>query len=170
MTQKQSFKLQKLVVSMGLGNRSFSQIQKVKQHFQKIFASVLGEEKPQKATITKCVKSNAKFKIRKGNPCGLKITLRKKRLIGMLMLMRKYFEMESFNPNNNTFSFGIKDHRLLRLERYNYQAPEYGFSIHLVSSPICNRVYNRRINRNKSSTSVISKENFKQLIQNAFKQ
>lgn len=165
----EKYKIEKIVVSMGLGNLSNNQIQKIKKHFENLFYDYLKDkkEKSQSCTITKCRKSNSKFKIRKGTPCGLKITLRKERIGKFLKVLNEKHGFNKLRYNNNTLMLGIKDHRMLRLQKYNYEAPEYGFNVAIVFSVISARVYNRRINKSKSKY-IIEPEVCTQIL-NAFK-
>lgn len=142
-------KIQKVVISMGLANRNVTQIQRVATHFKKIFEPYLLDksDKVQQMMRTQCKVANSKFKIRKGTPAGLKITLRKHKIAKILELLQNrlnYSENGTFN--NSSFFIGVKDHRMLKLQRYNYEAPEYGFNVSVVYSPFCNRLRTRRIN------------------------
>ena len=150
-------KLEKVVVSMGLGHKSRSQIEKISAHFVSLFKTILDKgKKPQKPAITFCRKSNSKFKIRKGTPCGLILTLRKTKALEFLRLFNEKIGgfSESLIYNNSTLFFGVKDHRSLRLEKYNYEVPSYGFNIAIVFAPLSARISERRINPLKSRTLV----------------
>lgn len=144
------YKLAKVVLSLGLGNRGVNLIEKVRVHLSKILEPVLkNKENVQRITLTTCRKSNAKFKIRKGNVLGLKVTLRKKKINTLLELLKDRVNYQKVHYNNSTLFLGISDHRLLRLEKYDYEAPSYGFNLAFVFTPVSDRIYTRRINKIK---------------------
>ena len=68
--QEKISRLEKIVISSGLGTFTVSEIENLKEHFEKIMASVLNTKKPAKVVFTTCKKSNALFKIRKGKTLG----------------------------------------------------------------------------------------------------
>ena len=130
----EKYQLEKVVVSMGLGTKGLNQIEKISRHLESLMKQVLPQ--PQKPKICLCKKSNAKFKIRKGQPIGLKLTLRKLNALKFIQILKNKVPsfIETLSYNSSTLYYGVKDHRDLRLERFNYEAPSYGFNIALVFS------------------------------------
>ena len=139
------FKISKVILSVGLGGRTLKEIETIKNHFENLFEAYF---KGQKSVITHCRKANAKFKIRIGTPMGIKITLRKtksKALVKYLMeLFPKFIDM--LNYDKSFFQVGFKDHRLLKLQRYNVKSPDYGFNMIINYQLVGSRVKYRRIN------------------------
>ena len=151
------YKIEKVVISTGLGTRGLNQIEKVSSHMESLLGQILPT--PQKPTICYCRKSNAKFKIRKGQPLGLKVTLRRNNAAVFLETLRiKVSNIQnSLRYNGSTLFYGVKDHRDLRLEKYNYEAPSYGFNIAIVCNITSSRNLARKIGPSKKRI-VISEE------------
>lgn len=142
-------KLTRLIISLGLGGKTLKQIEKIKAHLESVINPLLS--KARKFVITKCKKSNAIFKIRKGIPLGLKITLRKEEIKPFLNLKL------DLKYDCNSLYQSFSDHKLLRLERYNPFAPEYGLNLRFIFEREGCRVKYRRISPRKLK-DVISKE------------
>lgn len=131
------YQLTRLVISIGLGGRNLKAINQVKEHVQ----GLLKNHVHRRFTITKCRKSNALFKIRKGTPMGLKLTIRGKDIDQFV----DYKWDLSYDSNSLFKSF--TDHRLLRMERYNPKAPDYGLNFRFIFERMGCRVKYRRIKR-----------------------
>jgi ribosomal protein L5 len=148
-------KLEKVVISTGLGQRESAAVELARDHFSQIMNRFLTHKrndqivKTAKVVTTKCHRPCATFKTKKNKPMGFKITLRKDRMIEFIRyLLEQVKDLESrLKFNNNTFFMGLKDHRLLKLERYNYKAPNYGFNIALVINTKTSHIYDRRFNK-----------------------
>jgi len=108
----QSPKLQKIVINMGV-KEAVLDIKVLDQLAEEV-AIITG----QKPVITRAKKAISNFKIRQGNPVGLKVTLRRKmmyefldRLINIAMPRIKDFRgisTSSFDDHGN-YSFGINE-------------------------------------------------------------
>ena len=142
------YKISKVILSSGLGGKSPKQISTIRQHFQLIFDRFLGVVKKQKILTTQCKTANAKFKIRQGVDMGLKVTLRKEKIKEMIQFLKKSIASfhEKVRYSSNALFFGVRDHRTLRLERYNHSAPEYGLNISIHFDFVGSRIKYRRIN------------------------
>ena len=107
-------RLQKIIINVGLGEalKDKSVINKVSEQLSAISG--------QKPIVTLAKKSIAGFKLRKGNPIGLKVTLRKKRmynlfekLVTIVLPNVKDFRgvsLKSFDGSGN-YTLGIKEDR-----------------------------------------------------------
>lgn len=141
--------LSKVVISVGLGGKSKKEILDVKNHIENLLLLIL--ETPRKFTQTTCKKSIATFKVRKGIPMGLKLTLRNdtaKKFLKVVLSKLGYTKekVSSLSWDNRTLSLGLNDHKRLKLQKYNPNAPEYGFSIFITFENKGARVKYRRIN------------------------
>ena len=138
-----NYKIQKVVLSGGYGNRESDQQKKIVHHFSTLLKDFINLKKPQKVLVTTCKIPNAMFKTKEDRPMGLKVTLRKAKAIALLKHLTKI--IPDFNSNliynNSTLFFGVPDHKILKLQRYNYQAPTYGFNVAIVITPKINRPY-----------------------------
>lgn len=126
------YTLEKVVISGGYGNREADQIKKIKDHLESLLSNLLKDHKKHpKVIITTCVRPNAVFKIKKGKPVGIKVTLRKAKAHEFIRLLAKTTPnfIDRLVYNNNTLFIGLEDHKKLKLERYKYDAPEYGFNV-----------------------------------------
>lgn len=131
------YRLEKVVVSVGLGGKTPSEINERKKHFEKLISGVIGKDR--KALTTVCKKSNAVWKIRKNNPIGLKITLRGPQ-IGPFKSLKMNWKYDT-----NSLYKGVHDHRGLKFEKYNTSAPDYGLGIRLIFGRYGSRIKYRRI-------------------------
>ena len=140
--------MEKIVLSGGYGNRTNEQLIAIKKHLSKLLQSLVKDSDGtvQEFVMTQCKKPNALFKTKKNKVVGLKLTLRKDRAKKLLNHFQKTLInfKDSLTYNNSTLFYGLKDHRLLKLQRYNYAAPQYGFNLAIVYTKPMNRVYNRR--------------------------
>ena len=148
------FKIDRVIVSIGLGGKTPKEISQVKEHFESIFSEFLGGSA---STVTKCRKANAKFKIRKGVPMGVMATLRKSKIRKILThLVHTFPHLKSeMRYDLNNLSVGFRDHRRLKLERYNHKAPEYGLNLNLKFEALGSRVKYRRVNPLKLKHRII---------------
>ena len=158
------FKVSKLIVSIGCGLNTPKHIQNIKNHLESIVKTKISDFK---TVITKCKRANAKFKIKAGIPMGIKSTLRKQKISKFLDILKKadsnLLKNLKYNAESNSYSYGIKDHHFLKLQRYNYSAPVYGMNIQLVFSYIGDRAKYRRINPVKTNVHISEREAFEVL-------
>ena len=142
-----TLKIFKIVVSGGYGDRQ-KEIQKIKSHMEALFNF------SQKMVVTSARKGVAKYNLKKGDKVGLKITLRKDRAVkfikNFLNTSTKVFSINNLKLNVDTFNFGISSHRKLRLEKYNINAPEYGFNVAIQFSKNGTRNTKRKFNSVKN--------------------
>ncbi|MCD6551066.1 50S ribosomal protein L5 [Thermotoga sp.] len=105
-------KLVKIVVNMGIGEgaRNYDLIEKHANELAKITG--------QKPVVTRARKSISNFKIRKGMPIGLKVTLRKALMYNFLyklinIVLPKVRDFRGLDPNSfdgrGNYSFGLSE-------------------------------------------------------------
>lgn len=105
-------RLEKIVINMGIGEGSRN------KDIIDIHAKELAVIAGQKPVVTKAKKSIANFKIRKGMPIGLKVTLRGVRMYNFLyklinLVLPKVRDFRGLNPNafdgRGNYSFGLTE-------------------------------------------------------------
>lgn len=112
-------KIEKVVVNIGFGRLVSGKTSKEKEEIIKSILEDLTLITGQKPILTKAKKSISSFKVRKGDPIGAKVTLRKKmmydfleRLIHIVLPRSRDFrgiETSSFDKKGN-LTIGIKEH------------------------------------------------------------
>ena len=154
----QSIEIQKIMVSVGACGKTPKEVEDLKNHFEKIFRAYLlkpnsTKGKAQECILTKCKTPNALWKLRKGAITGFKVTIRarlselSKRLIPQLDIEKSHFM-------NNVLFKGIESHRVLRLQRYDHLAPEYGFRVLFFFKKPGSRVKTRKWNPLKLDSTI----------------
>ena len=99
-------KIEKVVLNMGLG------LDGADTKILKAAEEDMGKITGQKPVITKFKKSVANFKTRKGSNAGLKVTLRKNKLVNIALPRIKDFRglsPKGFDKFGN-YTFGVKEH------------------------------------------------------------
>lgn len=132
----QKYVLDKIVLSGGYGNREPEKIKKIKDHLQNLLTTL--NEKETKVLVTNCRRPNSVFKLKKHRAVGVKVTLRKQKALTYLKLLNTITPnfLGRLKYNNSTFFMGLDDHKKLKLERYRYDAPEYGLNTAIVFCPL----------------------------------
>ena len=106
-------KIEKIVLNMGLG------LDGADAKILKAAEEDMGKITGQKPVITKCKKSVANFKTRKGTNAGLKVTLRKNKMYEFLdrlvnIALPRIKDFRGLSPKGfdkfGNYSFGIKEH------------------------------------------------------------
>jgi large subunit ribosomal protein L5 len=136
-------KIEKVVVNCGAGE-SGDKLQKAK----KMIEMVTGR----KASLTKARKREQTFKIKKGEPIGVKVTLRKKEAEEFLKkafaAVDNKIKKSSFDKFGN-LSFGIKEYIYLPGTKYDPSIGLLGFDVCISFSKPGFRVKYRRRKRSK---------------------
>ncbi len=116
-------RIEKVVVNMGVGESGES-LEKAEKLLQQ-----LTEQKPVR---TKAKRTNRDFGIRKGEPIGLKVTLRRKKartfLERALDAVEKRLHHRNFDQKGN-FAFGIKEHIDLPGVKYDPHTGIFGMDV-----------------------------------------
>jgi large subunit ribosomal protein L5 len=136
-------KIEKVVVNCGAGE-SGEKLQKAK----KMIEMITGK----KACLTKARKREQTFKIKKGEPIGVKVTLRKKDAEEFLKRALAAVDnklKESYFDKFGNFSFGIKEYLYLPGTKYDPSIGLLGFDVCVSFSRPGFRVKNRRRKRSK---------------------
>lgn len=106
-------KIAKVVINMGVGE-SGEKMEKAEKLLEQ-----LAHQKPVR---TKAKKTNREFNIRKGEPIGVKVTLRGEKALSFLerafSAVEKTLHLQNFDERGN-FAFGIKEHIDLPGVRYD---------------------------------------------------
>lgn len=132
--------VEKIVLSLGLGNRKDA-LRNIASHFKQLI------DCGQELKITRAKKGIAKWAIRANEECGLMVTLRKAKCETLIKKLNATGVFENAKFSSNTLSVGVKNHRKLKLEKYNLRAPEYGFNIYIVFGFKGLRCYKRKFDR-----------------------
>lgn len=116
-------KLEKVVVNMGIGE-SGEKLEKAEKLLME-----LTDQKPVKTTAEK---TNRDFGIRKGEPIGVKVTLRKEKadtfLKRALESVEKMLHSRNFDGKGN-FAFGIREHIDLPGVKYDPKVGIFGMDV-----------------------------------------
>ena len=134
----QAVRLEKIVINMGRGGEAMSD-HKILDTAMKELATITG----QFPAITRGKKSISNFKLRKGNPIGCKVTLRKKimyeffdRLVNVVLPRIRDFQGlsdSSFDQSGN-FSLGIREQIVFPEIDYDKVTKIGGMDITIVTS------------------------------------
>ena len=169
--------VEKITIASGLGSYSKPEIQKVKNHLSSLFLrhdigkrkkvfknGVFSEQKLYPITFvqTKSRKSIPNW-TKKNQEAGIKTDLRsynKDKLLSLL-LKKNVVDLDLKNFQR-TINVPIKDHRSLKLEPYNFLAPDYGLTFHIVLCPIIRKPYYKK-DRRKSTKKIKAVKGFKDL-------
>lgn len=116
-------RIEKVVINMGIGE-SGEKLEKAEK--------LLLQLTDQKPLRTKAKKTNRDFGIRKGEPIGVKVTLRKKKahtfLERALDAVEKTLHQKNFDDKGN-FAFGIKEHIDLPGVKYDPKVGIFGMDV-----------------------------------------
>lgn len=136
-------KIEKVVLNVGIGkilnNTDPSNKEKIIENISSEIALICG----QKPILTKNKKAIAGFKIRKGSPAGLKVTLRKKRmydfierLINIAIPRMRDFQgiKERAVDNSGNLTIGIKEHIIFPEIQPEKTKNIFGIEISVISS------------------------------------
>lgn len=119
-------KIEKVVVNMGVGE-SGEKLEKAETLLEK-----LADQKPVR---TKAKRTNRDFHIRKGEPIGVKVTLRKEKahtfLKKALDAVEKTLQQKNFDRKGN-FAFGIREHIDLPGAKYDPKVGIFGMDVAVV--------------------------------------
>ena len=142
MNPMRCIKIDKVTVNMCLGEGG----QRL-MNAEKIMGEITGQ------TPVRTIASNAKtFGIKKGEPIGCKVTLRKKRAEDFLKLVFKIKDnklyQQQFDEAGN-FSFGIEEHTDFPDMRYDPDIGIFGMDVTVVLQQPGYRISRRRIQRRK---------------------
>lgn len=151
-----SIELQKILISVGACGKTPKEVEDLKNHFEKIFRPYLLKSKSTKrqtqdCALTRCRTPNALWKLRKGAITGFKVTVRT-RLAELAELLIPKLDIEKSHFLNNVLFKGLESHRVLRLQRYDHLAPEYGFRVFFFFKKPGVRVQTRKRNPVKLET------------------
>ncbi|MDT7860819.1 MAG: 50S ribosomal protein L5 [Saccharolobus sp.] len=136
-------KLAKVTVNIGVGE-SGDRLQKAYQLLEELTGA--------KPVYTKARKTIREFGIRKGQPIGVKVTLRGKKAEEFLKKALEavgYRIKESSFDNNGNVSFGIAEHVILPGARYDPDVGIFGMDIAITLERSGYRVARRRRKRAK---------------------
>ncbi len=112
-------KIEKVVINNSFGSLVSGKTSKEQEKIQQIISNDLALISGQKPVLTRARKSIAGFKIRKGAPVGMKVTLRKKRMYDFLERLvnialprsRDFQGIKSSSiDKNGNLTIGIKEH------------------------------------------------------------
>ncbi|VUT23506.1 MAG: 50S ribosomal protein L5 [Candidatus Methanolliviera sp. GoM_oil] len=146
-------RIEKVLVHMGVGESGGQLI-----NAEKVLEAITG----QKTTRTFAKRTRPIFGIKKGEPIGCKVTLRKQ--------MAKNFLKDALNVVENTiyedcfdetgnFSFGLEEHLLFPNMKYDPKIGIFGMDVTVVLERPGKRIEKRKINRGKvSKVHKINKE------------
>jgi large subunit ribosomal protein L5 len=116
-------KVEKVVINMGVGE-SGEKLEKAEK--------LLDELSGQKSVRTKAKRTNREFGIRKGEPIGVKVTLRKEKAHTFLErafeAAEKTLEKRNFDDKGN-FAFGVREHIDLPGVRYDPAVGIFGMEV-----------------------------------------
>ena len=132
-------RLEKLVISSGLGGLDRMEIQKIGSHLTQLL------HLPHPLALTTCKNPVATWKTRKGQPMGLRGSIRKVGP-GVLRILTPRVDWTKARYDSSSLRLGVPSHRALNLEKFNFRTPEYGFTITLVFGFKGSRAWTRRIN------------------------
>ena len=136
-------RIEKVLVHMGVGESGGQLI-----NAEKVLEAITG----QKTTRTFAKRTRPIFGIKKGEPIGCKVTLRKQ--------MAKNFLKDALNVVENTiyedcfdetgnFSFGLEEHLLFPNMKYDPKIGIFGMDVTVVLERPGKRIEKRKINRGK---------------------
>ncbi|MFQ6087430.1 MAG: 50S ribosomal protein L5 [Candidatus Methanofastidiosia archaeon] len=156
-------RIEKVVVNIGVGE-SGEKLQKA----EKLLLS-LCNQKPLKR---KAKKTNRDFKIRKGEPIGLKVTLRGKRAKEMLSkalsALEKPLKEKNFDEYGN-FAFGISEHIDLPGVSYDPKIGIFGMDVCVSLERVGFRIKRRKIKKRKiHKRDYVSKEEAIEFVKREF--
>jgi large subunit ribosomal protein L5 len=142
-------RIEKVVINMGIGE-SGEKLEKAEKLLQQ-----LTDQTPVR---TKAEKTNREFGIRKGEPIGVKVTLRKKKAHSFLErafdAVEKTLHKKSFDEKGN-FAFGIREHIDLPGVKYDPKVGIFGMDVAVTIER-----YGFRIKRRKKERKAIHHRNY----------
>ncbi len=115
--------IDKVTVNIGVGEAG-EKLEKAK----KVITLITGKE----PTITKVKRTNREFGIRKDQPIGVKVTVRKediKKLLDAALWVKNYKAFSYSFSNQGTFSFGISDYTDFKGMKYDPEIGIFGMDI-----------------------------------------
>lgn len=116
-------KIEKVVINMGVGE-SGENLEKAEK--------LLNELSNQKPVRTKAKRTNREFGIRKGEPIGVKVTLRRERAHTFLErafdAVEKTLQKKNFDDKGN-FAFGVREHIDLPGVKYDPNVGIFGMDV-----------------------------------------
>lgn len=116
-------KIEKVVINMGVGE-SGENLEKAEK--------LLNELSNQKPVRTKAKRTNREFGIRKGEPIGVKVTLRRERahtFLGRAFdAVEKTLQKKNFDDKGN-FAFGVREHIDLPGVKYDPHVGIFGMDV-----------------------------------------
>lgn len=130
-------KIEKVIVNVGVGDaqENLNRLETVEDHLRRITG--------QEPIVTRAKKSVAGFNIRKGDPCGVKVTLRGKRmedflsrLIDIALPRTKDFrglDPDSFDGQGN-YSMGIREQAVFPEVSYKEAGVVFGMDVTITTS------------------------------------
>jgi large subunit ribosomal protein L5 len=130
-------KLKKIYVSSGLGLKA--QNKKFLQEAIDEFRLITGQQ----PILTKAKKAISNFKLRKGSPIGLYVTLRKEKMYAFLekfikLVLPNIKDFNGLDPkgldNFGTYNIGLFDQSIFPEIDYNYNHERRGFNITIVTT------------------------------------
>lgn len=151
--------LEKVILSCGLGGQDRTFIRDVSEHLAKI----LGLSSLPVTTF--CKRPVARWKIRKGTPMGLKLTMRGCKAHAILRVLLRRAPELSYDRRSSSFRGGFRSHRDLSLEKYDPSAPEYGFNVIAVIGFKGKRSWTRRIDSCRKPIKLVPEEHAKKVLQ-----
>jgi large subunit ribosomal protein L5 len=140
-------KILKVTLNMGLGESG--------ERYTKA-EKLLGEIAGQKPVRRLAHQTNRDFKIRKNEPIGLKVTLRKQKALAFLkraLEARAHTIPSSCFDERGNLSFGIKEHIDLPGVRYDPGIGIYGLDVCISLGKPGNRIRERRVQKKRIKAS-----------------
>ena len=131
--------LQKLILEINLGSHQAIHRKRVVEHITKLL------DLKQSWVEVKCRNPVAKWGTRKNHILGVRITLRGAEAHRIVSLLKCGIIQKPPVRDNNLFQGGIRSHRVLGLQRYDYRAPEYGLNYKLCFGFLGMGAWTRRI-------------------------
>jgi large subunit ribosomal protein L5 len=136
-------RVEKVVLSMGIGESG----EKLEKSFA--LAEKITEHKPVRTLATKKART---FKVRKGLPIGVKVTMRNERgvefLKKILPAVDNKLKSSSFD-NEGNFGFGIKEYLDIPGQKYDPKIGMFGLNVIVSLGRKGNRIKRRKIQKRK---------------------
>lgn len=139
----------KLTISGNVGTDK-DQLKRAKEYFEKSFNTA--------AVTLRSKKNLSNLKIRKDLPVGFKKTFRKDDAKKYLTVLAKTINVNQAKYSNNTFTIGVPDHHLLKLQQYRVDAPNFGLLFVITLEPPGTRCYRRKYKVPQSRNKLILSE------------